>query len=121
MTSDRSVDLRSIDPLAAPLTVVGPKAGATAGSPVESDLTIHAADGVDMGIWECTPGTWPSEKVGVGELMHFVAGHGWLVDADGRREEIRPGLVRYLPDGWRGHWEVDETVRKVYVIVRSHR
>jgi uncharacterized protein len=51
--------------------------------------------------------------------MHFVAGSGRIIDDDGTRHEIRPGVVRFFPDGWHGRWEVDETVRKVYVIVRS--
>jgi uncharacterized cupin superfamily protein len=72
-----------------------------------------------MGVWECTPGVWPSAKNGVGELMVFTAGRGAIVDADGTRHEIRPGVAVYLPDGWTGHWEVEETVRKVYAIVRS--
>ncbi len=107
------------DALTAELAVVGPKAGATAGSPIESVLELHDDGRTSMGIWECTPGSWPSEKVGLGELMHFVAGHGWIMDADGTRHEIRPGVVRFFPDGWRGTWEVGQTVRKVYVLVTT--
>lgn len=114
MTSGRSVDVAR-----ATVAVVGVKPGATSGTPTESDFTIHAGDGVDMGVWECTPGIWPSSKVGVGELMVFTAGRGTIVDADGARHEIRPGVAVYLPDGWTGHWEVEETVRKVYALVRS--
>lgn len=104
------------DALTATLTVVGPKAGATAGEPVESILELFDDGITAAGIWECTPGAWPSSKDGIGELMHFVAGHGWIIDADGARHEIVPGATRYFADGWSGRWEVDETVRKVYVI-----
>ena len=107
------------DALTADLQVVGPKAGATAGDPIESVLELFDDGRTSMGIWACTPGSWPSEKVGFGELMHFVAGHGWITDADGTRHEIVPGFVRYFPDGWRGTWEVDAPVRKVYVLVSS--
>lgn len=31
----------------------------------------------------------------------------------------RPDVVRFFPDGWRGTWNVDETVRKVYVLVTT--
>ena len=108
-----------LDALSATLAEIGLKAGATAGSPVESALELFDDGRTSIGIWACTPGAWPSEKVGFGELMHFVAGHGWIIDDDGTRDEIRPGVVRYFPDGWRGRWEVDETVRKVYVIVAT--
>jgi len=107
------------DALTAELKVVGPQAGATDGEPVESALEIYDDGVTSMGLWSCTPGAWTSEKVGLGELMHFVAGHGWITDADGTRHEIRPGFVRWFPDGWRGTWEVDATVRKVYVIIAT--
>jgi uncharacterized cupin superfamily protein len=107
------------DALTASLTVTGPKAGATAGDPIESSLELFDDGVTSAGIWECTPGIWPSTKDGIGELMHFVAGHGWIVDGDGTRHEIVPGATRYFADGWSGHWEVDETVRKVYVITVS--
>jgi uncharacterized cupin superfamily protein len=112
-----------VDPLTVALEVVGPKVGATSGEPIESALVLSGDGRTEVGVWECTPGMWPSAKVGVGELMSFVAGHGWIVDEvdgrDGERHEIRAGLIRWFPDGWRGRWEVDETVRKTYVIVRS--
>ena len=112
-----------VDPLSLDLPVAGPKAGATAGTPVESFVVLSDDGRTEVGVWECTPGAWTSAKEGIGELMSFVAGHGWIVDEidgrDGERNEIRPGLVRWFADGWRGRWEVDETVRKTYVIVRS--
>ncbi len=107
------------DAESATLTVIGPKAGSTAGDPIESVLELYDDGITSAGIWACTPGSWPSSKDGIGELMHFVAGHGWITDADGTRHEIVPGAVRYFPDGWSGRWDVDETVRKVYVITAT--
>ena len=42
-------------------------------------------------------------------------------DHRGRRavHEVRPGVALTVPPGWRGRWEVRETVRKTYVIVRD--
>jgi len=107
-------------PLAADveLTVDGPKAGTLAGEPIESSAVLFAAGGTEIGIWECTPGSWTSSKDGFGELMHFVSGRGFITDADGRWE-IRPGAVRWFPDGWTGTWEIDTVVRKVYVLVNT--
>ena len=107
------------DVVTAELKEVGPKAGATAGEPIESVLELADDGTTAIGLWACTPGAWPSSKDGISELMHFVAGHGWIIDADGSRHEIRPGVVRYFPDGWSGRWEVDETVRKLYVITTT--
>jgi uncharacterized cupin superfamily protein len=100
------------------LQVLGPKAGATSGAPVESGVVLVDDGGTEIGLWECTPGSWPSAKDGFGELMHFVSGHGWITDDEGRWE-IRPGSLRWFPDGWKGVWTVDETVRKVYVLVQT--
>jgi len=94
-----------------------PKPGATAGDPVESSLTLVEQGATEIGVWECTPGSWESRKDGFGEFMVFAGGHGEIIDSDGRFE-IRAGAVKYLPDGWEGTWVVDQTVRKVYVIVK---
>jgi uncharacterized cupin superfamily protein len=34
---------------------------------------------------------------------------------------VRPGVALTVPSGWQGRWEVRETVRKTYVIVRDPR
>jgi uncharacterized cupin superfamily protein len=49
-------------------------------------------------------------------MMHFIAGKGTITTVDGTVHEIRPGVVLVAPDGWRGTWDISETVRKVYTI-----
>ena len=47
-------------------------------------------------------GSWESKKDGSNELMHIVSGHGWITDfSDNSRHELKPGAVRFLPDGWK--------------------
>jgi uncharacterized cupin superfamily protein len=91
--------------------------------PVGHDSGCEAAgvelfnDGVvETGVWECTPGTFPSAKDGISEIMHFVAGDATITSSDGTTHEIRPGSTFVAPDGWRGEWEIRHTVRKLYVI-----
>lgn len=96
----------------------GRKPDPVAGEPHVYGVMLHDDGSNKVGVWECTPGRWLSSKVGVGELMHFVAGHGWITDGDGRWE-IRPGATRWFPDGWSGEWTVDETVRKVFAIIAT--
>jgi uncharacterized cupin superfamily protein len=107
------------DVLAAELEVIGPRAGATRGEPVESGRTLTSDGVVETGVWEVTPGTFPGAKDSICELMHFVAGRGTITSADGTVTTIGPGVVMFTPDGWRGTWDVEETVRKTYVIVRT--
>lgn len=102
-----------------PLTPVGPKTGATGGEPFESILQISDDGRISTGVWECTPGAFPSARDGYSEFMYFLAGEATITDADGTSHEIRPGVGLMLNDGWRGAWEIRHTVRKVYVSVRS--
>ncbi len=113
--------MRTIDPMLAvevELEDWGPKPDPTDGHPHERGLMIHQDAVSQVGVWECTPGSWMSAKEGVGELMHFVSGHGWITDVDGRWE-IKPGAVRWFPDGWRGEWNIDQTARKVFAILAT--
>ncbi len=104
-------DVRALE-----LREVGPKPGATGGDPRESLRSILDDGRVQAGIWECTPGSFPSARDGYSELMLFLAGDATITDDDGTPHEIRPGTALLLMDGWRGAWEIRETVRKLYVI-----
>jgi len=104
------------DPQTLELTVLGPRTPALAGMPVESFHVLHRDANGRSGIWECTPGSFNSARNGDSELMHFVAGAGTITTVDGTVHEISPGVVLVAPDGWRGTWDIRETVRKVYTI-----
>ncbi len=101
------------------LAPVGPKADATSGEPFESLLEISNGGRIKSGIWECTPGSFPSAREGYSEFMYFLAGDATITDGDGTEHPIGPGAALQLNDGWRGAWEIRETVRKVYVIVAT--
>jgi uncharacterized cupin superfamily protein len=105
------------DPMGLPLTVIGPKPNTLEGTPVESIHEIHSEAGLQVGIWEITPGSFTTVKDGISELMHFISGSGTIVGNDGTTTVIAPGVVLITPDGWAGTWHVTETARKVYAIV----
>jgi hypothetical protein len=107
------------DAVAIALTPVGPKAGATDGEPFESIREISSDGPLESGVWECTPGSFPSSREGYSEFMYFLAGDATITDADGTEHRVGPGVALQLSDGWRGSWTIRETVRKVYVIVRN--
>jgi uncharacterized protein len=65
------------------------------------------------------PGSFRGEADGIYEQMHFVAGSGTITDADSVVTTIRPGVVMLCPDGWSGVWDVQETLRKTYAIVKT--
>jgi uncharacterized cupin superfamily protein len=92
---------------------------AVEGEPYESWHVISDDGRVELGVWEVTPGSFRGSADGIYEQMHFVAGRGTITDADGLVTEIRPGVVMLCPEGWSGLWDVRETVRKTYVIVKT--
>jgi uncharacterized cupin superfamily protein len=103
----------------AELKELGPRAGATAGTPVEYGLAIHDDGIARSGVWECTPGEFPSQRDGITEVMTILSGEGTLHDEDGTERAVRPGAVIVVTDGWRGRWVIRETVRKTYTVVKT--
>ncbi|WP_033287817.1 cupin domain-containing protein [Amycolatopsis jejuensis] len=103
------------------LTVLGPRTPALAGAPVEAFRVLHKDSGGRSGVWECTPGRFASARNGDTELMYFLAGAGTITTDDGQVHDIGPGVVLVAPDGWRGTWDIRETVRKVYTIWTTAR
>lgn len=112
-----TAQLSLADARTATLEIVGPRAGAISGDPVESLLVLHRDGLVETGIWEITPGVFPGRKSGIQETFHVLAGAGTITGADGEAVELRPGVVVHQQDGWHGTWDVTKTVRKMYVIV----
>jgi uncharacterized cupin superfamily protein len=92
---------------------------ATAGEPYESWRVVSDDGRVELGVWEVTPGSFRGECDGYYEQMHFVAGQGTITDHVGTVTSIEPGVVMLCPDGWSGVWDVVETIRKTYVIVKT--
>jgi hypothetical protein len=101
------------------LESTGPRAGATAGSPEEFLLEIYSDDRVQLGVWECTPGEFPTAKEGISEHMHVLAGDATLHGDDGTSVRLGPGASIVTPDGFTGRWEIRETIRKVYTVWKT--
>lgn len=91
------------------------------GSPVESSLTLQAHDGLEVGVWSCTPGTFPFRRDGYHEVFCVLDGHATLHVDTGEGSalafDLVPGSVMLTPAGATGRWVVHETVRKAYTIV----
>jgi len=87
------------------------------GEPFESFTELWSRDDakVQVGIWECTPGSFLTERSGTDEIVYIVSGRGRLVSDDGVETEHAAGDVLVIPDGFKGVWHIHETIRKVYV------
>jgi uncharacterized cupin superfamily protein len=103
---------------AGPLPATGPRAGADAGDPQTSTLVFRAGDerAPEVGVWECTPGSWTIENRPDAEVCVILSGRARMTDEGGEPVEIGPGDTLVLPRGWSGRWEILEPLRKIFVI-----
>lgn len=84
-----------------------------------STVAVHAVerpDGVETGVWECTPGRW-RRQIMQAEFCHFVQGRCRFIPDAGNPIDIAAGDALYFPANSSGVWEVSETVRKTYVLL----
>ena len=51
--------------------------------------------------------------------MHILSGSLTVTPDGGSPRKLGPGDAAVFPRGWRGTWDLHETVRKVYVIFVS--
>src|SRR5438874_2674764 len=70
----------------------------------------------DVGIWECTPGKW-HRQIKKAEFTHILAGRCTFIAESGQRVEIAAGDSLYFPANSMGVWDIQETVRKVYILI----
>ena len=78
------------------------------------DVLLDEAGGF-FAVWACDAGIYPRVKDKRGSFMYLLEGAGTIVDDDGTTHELTPDSVLILPFGWSGHWNITQTIRKVYV------
>ncbi len=100
-----------------PTKPIGPRTGADRGDPRMSLAEFYSEAGIDVGVWECTPGGWAIHERPDTEVVHILEGRVRMTDSDGSTREIGPGDVMVLPKGWSGRWDILEFTRKLYVTV----
>lgn len=88
------------------------------GEPVAATRCIidERSDGVEAGIWECSPGRWRRQIVQQ-EFCHFIAGRCTFTPDGGEPIEIRAGDALMMPANTTGIWDIQETVRKTFVLI----
>ena len=76
---------------------------------------IRGSEAIDTGIFECTPGTY-RRSVKQAEVMHFLSGRGRFTPDGEDTVDFSGGDTLFFEAHTEGTWEVEETMRKVYVI-----
>ena len=84
---------------------------ASAFSPADTDTVIFDGPDGRCDIRSREPGQYPWAPDEHGFFAFVLAGDGFLVEADGTRQELTPGSVIALPSGWSGTWDVRRTLR----------
>lgn len=84
---------------------------------VTSVTSVERSDGVETGVWECSPGRWRRQIVQQ-EFCHFIAGRCTFTPDGGEPIEINAGDAMLLPANTFGVWDIQETVRKSFVLLK---
>jgi hypothetical protein len=82
------------------------------------DVALAGAGENACGIWECTPGRF-MRQLAEAEVMHIVAGRGRFTPARGKTIEFCAGDTLFFPAHTIGEWEIEETLRKVFVVMAA--
>lgn len=83
---------------------------------VAYSLSVERRDGVETGIWACTPGRW-RRQIKSQEFCHFIQGRCTFTPDQGETIFIQAGDALMLPVNSTGVWDIQETVRKTYVLI----
>ncbi|MCU1359750.1 MAG: hypothetical protein JWN99_1039 [Ilumatobacteraceae bacterium] len=98
-----------------------PRATPIAGSPHESSVSTWTHDGLEVGVWQCTPGEFTFRRDGYDEVFCVLSGRATLyvdgADGPGQSFQLVPGWVILTPGGLTGRWVVHDTIRKAYTII----
>lgn len=97
---------------AVPTTPLDP-ATVVDGAPAAGSRALAAVAGVEVGVWEMSPGT--ATDVEVDEVFVVLSGSATVSFEDGESVELGPGSVVRLRAGEHTTWVVRETLRKIYV------
>jgi uncharacterized cupin superfamily protein len=95
----------------------GPLEEATGPEMTTAGFTLWKHEGADdeAGVWQCTPG--PSRwELATNEFVHIVAGRMTVTEDGAAPIEVGAGDTVLFANGWKGTWDIHETVRKLYVI-----
>ncbi|GAB5468691.1 MAG: cupin domain-containing protein [Rhodospirillales bacterium] len=98
-----------------------PPSDLISGTPKQRGLLVHEdkAQGLSVGVWDCTAMTAKLEPYSVHEFMYLLDGDVTMVDAKGHEETIAAGQAFVLPKGFTCQWRQEGYLRKFFVILED--
>ena len=88
-----------------------------AGDPKQILRELWVHNGLEVGVWECEPGSFGISRDGYDEAMVILSGKATMNATNGQVFHLQAGSALVTPQGFVGHWIIEETLRKVYVKV----
>lgn len=85
------------------------------GDPQFTTWSLEERDGIYAGIWQATPGKWRISYE-EWEFVHLLSGSSVITEDGGETYPLKAGDSFLIRPGFKGTWEVLETIRKQYVI-----
>lgn len=86
------------------------------GSPTTGYKDLGVWKGLEVGVWEMTPGSMRDTEVE--EIFVVIAGDATLTRTVEGKEvaiELSPGVVCHLEEGEENRWDVRVALRKIYL------
>lgn len=93
-----------------------PREQITTGKPEAGFVELGSFSGIDLGVWEHTSGV--STDIETDEIFIVLSGKATIdfLDSETQSITIQPGSFVQLSAGMRTQWNVEETLRKVYLV-----
>ncbi len=88
-----------------------------AGEPKDALHIMWEHNGLETGVWACTPGSFGISRDGYDEVMLILSGRATMHATNGQIFTLQAGSVLLTPEGFVGYWIIEETIRKVYAKV----
>ena len=85
-----------------------------------SGQTVAPDGAMDIGVWECSPGSVTADRSAAADFCYFLQGKIVMTHLDGTRCELGPSDAIMLPRGWKSTWDSLEHTRKIYVFLADH-
>lgn len=81
------------------------------------EVPLEGGGNSHSGLWECSPGRFERQVAGA-EVMHILSGRGSFTPAGGgAARRFAAGDTLFFPARTFGVWDIEQTVRKVYVVI----
>lgn len=100
-------------------TQLGQPSAEVLGDPIGVRASVPFIDeskGIRSGVWEAKPGLSRWEFTDRGEVIHVLEGRMVVTEDGGEPVTLEPGSAAFFPLGWKGTWEIQEMIRKFFVV-----